>query len=287
MPDFHKLLAQLPSQEAVTAHGIVGYRRHGVEQGAKSAAVPVVLLHGIGSGAASWAHQLHVIGTGRAVYAWDAPGYGVSTPVAAGEPVPGDYAQRLAGWLDALDIRRCVLVGHSLGAIIASAFAGRWPERVAGLMLLSPAGGYAKADPQVRLEKRDNRLRMVQELGPQGLAEQRSANMLSPTANEEVREWVRWNMARIRPSGYMQATHLLSNADLADELGAYTGPLSMAVGNCDVVTTPSACKLLAGRLQQQQGSVDYHVFDGLGHACYIEAPDIVTSHIESFISQKK
>jgi pimeloyl-ACP methyl ester carboxylesterase len=283
MPDFRKMLEQLPLHEAVTSRGRITYRCHGLMQ----AAEPVVLLHGIGSGAASWAHQLQTIGMMHPVYAWDAPGYGGSTPLEAEEPAAEDYAEALIGWLDKLGIVRCMLIGHSLGAIMASAFAGRQPKRVAGLMLISPAGGYAKADPEVRIEKRDSRLRMLEELGPQGLADQRSANLLSPDADEHAREWVRWNMARILPTGYRQATHLLANADLVDELRSYAGPLSVAVGSRDAVTTPSACEQLAARLQQQyQGSVDYHVFDGLGHACYIEAPDTVTSHIASFIKQK-
>lgn len=284
MPDFRKMLEQLPPHEALTSHGRITYRCHGLMQ----AAEPVVLLHGIGSGAASWVYQLLAIGMTHPVYAWDAPGYGGSAPVEAEEPAAGDYAQALAAWMDKLGIARCMLIGHSLGTIMASAFAGRWPERVAGLMLVSPAGGYGKSDPQLRIEKRDSRLRMLDELGPQGLADQRSGNLLSPDADEDAREWVRWNMARILPAGYRQATQLLANADVADELRSYGGPLSVAVGSRDVVTTPSACEQLAARLQQQyQGSVDYHVFDGLGHACYIEAPDIVTSHIASFIRQKK
>ena len=66
--------------------------------------------------------------------------------------------------------------------------------------------------------KRDARLAMLAELGPQGLAEQRSANMLSAHASDAARDWVRWNMARIVPQGYAQATHLLANADLAADL---------------------------------------------------------------------
>ncbi len=189
-------------------------------------ALPLVLLHGIGSGAASWVQQFEALGATRRVLAWDAPGYGASTPVAPASPSAADYADVLRGWLDALGIERCVLVGHSLGAIIAGAFAAAHPQRVAGLLLLSPAGGYGAAAAEVRESKRDQRLAMLAELGPAGLAEKRSANMLSAHADDTARAWVRWNMARIVPHGYAQATHLLANADLAADLARFHGRIA-------------------------------------------------------------
>ncbi|RAF14428.1 alpha/beta fold hydrolase, partial [Burkholderia multivorans] len=76
----------------------------------RRAALPVVLLHGIGSGAASWVRQLDALGASRRVLAWDAPGYGASTPVHGASPSAVDYAASLDAWLDALGIARCVLV---------------------------------------------------------------------------------------------------------------------------------------------------------------------------------
>ncbi|HKU00742.1 MAG TPA: alpha/beta fold hydrolase, partial [Paraburkholderia sp.] len=224
-------LARFALREVRAGEACVSYREAAGERGKE--ALPLVLLHGIGSGAASWVQQFEALGEGvenpRRVLAWDAPGYGASTPVASASPVAADYARVLADWLDALGIERCVLVGHSLGAIIAGAFAAAHPERVAGLLLISPAGGYGAADPAVRAERRDARLAMLAELGPQGLAQKRSANMLSPHASADSRAWVRWNMSRVVPHGYAQATHLLANADLAADLARCAGKVPMAV----------------------------------------------------------
>src|SRR4029453_1224998 len=192
--------------------------------------LPVVLLHGIGSGAASWVRQLDALGATRRVLVWDAPGYGGPTRVPNESPVAADYAHALSAWLDALGVNRCVLVGHSLGAIIAGSFAANAPERVAGLLLISPAAGYGAASKQVRESKRDARLKMLDELGAQGLARERSANMVSQYADDTAREWVRWNMARIVPEGYAQATHLLANADLAADIARFHGRIAVAVG---------------------------------------------------------
>ncbi|MGF6701671.1 pimeloyl-ACP methyl ester carboxylesterase [Paraburkholderia sp. MM5496-R1] len=268
-------LARYPAQQgSLAAQRVLSYRE--VDRAGHDA-LPLVLLHGIGSGAASWVQQLDALGATRRVLAWDAPGYGASSPVAAASPVAQDYAVVLKEWLDALGIERCVLAGHSLGAIVAGAFAAAHPRYLAGLLLLSPAGGYGAAAPEVRDAKRDQRLAMLNELGPQGLANTRSANMLSAHASDEARAWVRWNMSRVMPHGYAQATHLLANADLAADLGRYDGRVNVAVGAEDTVTTPEACKkiALAARTRLQ-------IVPRAGHAGYIEAPAAYTTIIDTF-----
>jgi len=271
-------VARFPARQIeLASQRVLSYR----EACETSDALPLVLLHGIGSGAASWVQQLEALGASRRVLAWDAPGYGESTAVPAASPAATDYANVLYEWLEKLGIERCVLVGHSLGAIIAGSFAAMHPQRVAGLLLLSPAGGYGAASAEVRETKRDQRLAMLNELGPQGLAEKRSANMLSAHASDEARAWVRWNMSRVIPHGYARATHLLANADLASDLarlkGRYNGRLHIAVGADDTITTPAACERLALAADTQ-----LQVVPRAGHAGYIEASAAYTAIIDTF-----
>ncbi|MGY6117445.1 alpha/beta fold hydrolase [Paraburkholderia strydomiana] len=269
-------LARFPARQIELANQRVLSHRE-ADGAAANDALPLVLLHGIGSGAASWVQQLEALGANRRVLAWDAPGYGMSTPVAPESPVAADYASVLTEWLDALHIERCVLVGHSLGAIIAGAFAAVHPQRVSGLLLLSPAGGYGAACAEVRETKRDQRLAMLNELGPQGLADKRSANMLSSHASDEARTWVRWNMSRVIDRGYAQATHLLANADLAADLARFKGRVNVAVGADDTITTPAACERLA-----LVAGTQLQVVPRAGHAGYIEASAAYTAIIDTF-----
>lgn len=271
-------LARFPARRiALASQRVVGYREAHDAGRAAHDALPLVLLHGIGSGAASWVQQLEAAGASRRVLAWDAPGYGESTPVAAMSPVARDYAAVLGEWLDALGVEHCVLVGHSLGAIIAGSFAAARPSRVAGLLLLSPAGGYGAACAEVRDAKRDQRLAMLDELGPQGLAQQRSANMLSAHASEDARAWVRWNMSRVIPHGYAQATHMLANADLAADLACFKGRVNVAVGADDTITTPATCERLA-----LVAGTQLQIVPHAGHAGYIEAGAAYSTIIDTF-----
>jgi pimeloyl-ACP methyl ester carboxylesterase len=269
-------LAHFPARRIeIAPQRAIGYREAG--RADADGMSPLVLLHGIGSGAASWVQQLEALGTTRRVLAWDAPGYGESTCVASSSPHADEYANALNEWLGALGIERCVLVGHSLGAIVAGSFAASRAQRVAGLLLLSPAAGYGAAPEDVRASKRDSRLAMLAELGPQGLAEQRSANMVSPHADEASRDWVRWNMSRIVPHGYAQATHLLANADLASDVAKVESRIAVAVGAEDTITPPPSCEriALAARTRLQ-------IIPRAGHAGYIEAGTEYTALIDAF-----
>jgi pimeloyl-ACP methyl ester carboxylesterase len=230
----------------------------------------IVCLHGIGSGSASWLDTALLLEGEARVIAWDAPGYGASTALAAAAPTARDYAQRLHALLDALDIRSCVLVGHSLGALMAASAArpgSPAASRISKLLLISPAAGYGaagRAEAQARV--RAERLGTLAELGVAGMAAKRSGRLLSDHASETARQWVRWNMARLHEAGYRQAVELLCGADLLADLPPAM-PVRVACGALDVVTTPEACAEVA-----KQCGVPLELLPDAGHASYVEQP---------------
>ena len=111
-----ELAQQWPAQVVPTAGGDIAYRRAG--QGPL-----LVLLHGIGSGSGSWLRQLQTLQSRYTVLAWDAPGYGQSTPVGNDWPTAADYGARVWQWLQALGLAQqpIRLAGHSLGCLMAAA----------------------------------------------------------------------------------------------------------------------------------------------------------------------
>ncbi len=103
--------------------------------------IPVVLLHGLTA-----THRYVVMGSralersGHRVIAYDARGHGRSGPA----PDPGAYgyedlAADLLRVLDERGVERAVLAGASMGAHTALRLALEQPERVAGLVLITPA----------------------------------------------------------------------------------------------------------------------------------------------------
>jgi pimeloyl-ACP methyl ester carboxylesterase len=231
----------------------------------------IVCLHGIGSGAASWIDTAALLAAQARVIAWDAPGYGSSTPLEAAAPAAADYAARLGRLLDALGIDSCVLVGHSLGAITAAS-AARSDARIRRLVLVSPAIGYGAASrAEARAKVRTERLATLDELGIAGMAARRSGRLVSDKASEHARQWVRWNMARLNDHGYRQAVELLCNADLLADLPPPM-PVRVACGALDAVTPPAACETVA-----RQCGVPLELVDDAGHAGYVEQPQAVAT----------
>ena len=102
--------------------------------------IPVVFLHSFGGDSSHWASQLDHLRHHRRALAVDLRGHGKSA-----RPQDRDYSlEAFVGDVEAvareLKLERFILVGHSLGAAVANAYAGKHPRKVAGVVLVGAAG---------------------------------------------------------------------------------------------------------------------------------------------------
>ena len=167
--------------------------------------VPLVLLHGAGSGVRSWVRQLDTLSARCRVIAWDGPGYGDSTALPMDAPGPDEYIDALLKLVDALGVDRMHLVGHSLGAIQAARFARWHPERLLGLTLSSMSAGHARLPEAERTRLREARLSDLAALGVAGMAKKRGPRLLSSQATDEQRQAVIDTISRLRPEGFRRS----------------------------------------------------------------------------------
>ena len=269
-----RLAARYPARSVTTPAGVVTYREAG-------RGTPLVLLHGIGSQSGSWTGQLDDLAVRFRMLAWDAPGYGGSDALKPAAPAAADYAAVLAAFLDALEVERTVLVASSLGALMAAAFAARWPQRTARLVLLNPAGGYGRAPERERNDKLNARLERLDQLGPTGMAVAPSPGMLSESASAEARALAAWSTAQIRPDGYRQAARMLASGCLLADAPRFAGPVLVAAGSVDTVTPASGCERIALAFPDAR----FHLLEGVGHLSYLDAPGAVNALIAAFAQQ--
>jgi pimeloyl-ACP methyl ester carboxylesterase len=103
----------------------------------KAGAPPMLLIHGLGDEADSWRHVFGPLAEHFRVFAVDLPGFGRSD--AAPRYTLPALVETLLGWLEAQRLPPAVLVGNSLGAVLAQRIALRRPERVAELVLVDGA----------------------------------------------------------------------------------------------------------------------------------------------------
>jgi pimeloyl-ACP methyl ester carboxylesterase len=113
---------------------------------------PVVLLGGAGDVAASWHPVRSRLTASAAVLTYDRAGLGQSAHLSARPCTLDRYLAELDGVLDAaLGASRppVLLVGHSLGGLIAAAYARRHPSAVSGLVLVDATPPQAGSDRAV------------------------------------------------------------------------------------------------------------------------------------------
>jgi pimeloyl-ACP methyl ester carboxylesterase len=87
---------------------------------------PVVLLHGLTFDRGMWAPMVHAL-AGRRAVAFDLPGHGDSPPRDSYDPA--EVAEVVHEAVAAAGLDAPVLVGHSIGAVVATAYAARHPAR--------------------------------------------------------------------------------------------------------------------------------------------------------------
>jgi pimeloyl-ACP methyl ester carboxylesterase len=129
-PEAFQVLRQIPGAGSITLAG---------EQSGEGP--PVVLLHGLSATRRNVVQgSSHLIRRGYRLIAYDARGHGQSSPA----PVPAAYEYGdLIGDLEAVlrhfELDRAALVGSSMGAATAMAFAIEHPGRVPALVQITPA----------------------------------------------------------------------------------------------------------------------------------------------------
>jgi pimeloyl-ACP methyl ester carboxylesterase len=247
--------------------GAVSYRETGAGQA-------LVLLHGIGSQSASWLNQLETL-KGYRLIAWDAPGYGGSDFLPEEKPLPRHYAEALHQFVERLLLKDVVIVGNSLGCLMAGAYAAAHPERIRSMILLDPAAGHAGDE-----SKQVERLKQFEELGPEGLAEKRSPLVVGKNSPREAVELMAWTQRRIRPPGYRQAIHCLVHGNLAEDARRFRKKVLVMCGSEDTVTPEASCKAVAAAFPR----AEYRSLPGLGHVPHMEAPETVNGSIRDFTS---
>lgn len=123
----------------------VAYQTHG-----KNSPNPLVLLHGFCEDHRIWVPILPLL-EDQFLILVDLPGFGASEM--PGKPQMEAYALAVHAVLEAENIERCTLLGHSMGGYVALAFAAHWPNRLNGISLLH-AHPYPDSTERIEVRKR-------------------------------------------------------------------------------------------------------------------------------------
>jgi pimeloyl-ACP methyl ester carboxylesterase len=254
---------------------------HCVKMGAPGTGVPLVFLHGIGGRASGWAPVQHACAeVGHASLAWDMPGYGDSPTI-----TPYDFdglADALATLLDAQGLQKAVLVGHSLGGMVALQMWARHPGRVAGLVLAasSPAFGHGSGDFQQAF--------IAQRLAPieagrsmQDVAAGLIPTMVAPGYRGPGLAQAQACMGSITPAAYKAALGALVQFEQRAALPGITVPTLCIAGEHDRTASPGVVQRMAEKIPHSQ----YQCLSGVGHLLTFEQPDSFAQALLNFLQK--
>lgn len=243
----------------------------------------VLLLHGVGGGRAIWGAQgsgtLQALAdAGFHALAIDFPGYGDS---AAPTGVSLDaFCEAVSATLERTRAARVVLVGHSMGGMVAQEFAARRPQQVQGLVLACTSALFGKADGDWQRNFLRERLAPLDAgLGMAGMADALLSGLLSPAAPAAARDAARALMARVPEPTYRAALAAIAGFDRRAALAALQVPTLLLAAEHDRTAPPEVMQRMAQRIAGSR----FVCLGGAGHIANLEAPAAFNAALTGFL----
>lgn len=258
--------------KAIAANGIV---LHVADEGPKEAPA-LVFSNSLGTDFRIWDRLISLLPKGFRIIRYDKRGHGLSECTTAPYSID-DHTLDLAGLLDALDVKQAIVVGLSVGGMIAQALAGARPDLVRGLVLCDTAHKIGPPDIwQTRIEA-------INKGGIASIADGILERWFSAAFHEqrpdELEIW-RAMLCRTPSDGYLGTAYAIRDADLTTIAERLTLPTLCIVGSEDGATTPALVKSTADLI-----GADFIEIQGAGHLPCIEAPDDMAGIISEFLEK--
>jgi 3-oxoadipate enol-lactonase len=240
----------------------------------------VLMLHGIGGGHLSFAPQVETLATaGYRAVAWDMPGYGHSAPI---EPYNfKGLAQSCVQLIESLKVESVILVGHSMGGMVAQEVVARRPDLVNRLVLCgtSPAFGKPDGDWQrefiaqrtAPLDAGKTMAELAQTLVPQ---------MVGPGSLPEGVRLATHCMGLVRAATYRRALECIVTFDRRANLPNISVPTLLVAGEHDRNAPPAVMRKMADAIPRSS----FIEMKGIGHLQNLEAPEEFDALLLNFLS---
>lgn len=256
-----------------------------IEYEVQGAGAPLVLIAGLGYDRWMWHKMVPGLAQHFRVITYDNRGVGGS------DKPPGPYSAQLlaadlAGLLDALDVAKTAVMGHSMGGFVAQAFVLAHPQRVTKLILSATNFGGPRHVPVTQ-----EALAVLMDTSSDPMTRLKNGILISCAAGFEERhpeivaEWLAYRAANpIDPDGYQAqmgvGLGLMSEeAAFEHKLKDVTVPTLIMSGAEDKVVPPANVDLLAEVVSHAQTVI----LEGAGHFFPFEVPERAVTAVAKFL----
>ena len=243
----------------------------------------LLFLHGVGGGRAAWDRQVpYFSALGHRTHAWDQPGYGGSALV---EPYDLEQvAAALRRLIESLGGEPAVLVGHSMGGMIAQEAYARFPRLVKALVLgfTSPSFGGGSRE----FVEKFIAARIAPLDAGEGMAQIAARLMPTMRGTKSLPEGLAQAeriMSGIPPATYRKAVQLLTTFDRREQLPGIGVPTLLIAGSDDR-TAPAP---VLERMAQKIPGAEYVLLQGCGHLGPLDQPGEFNRALRGFLERRK
>jgi pyruvate dehydrogenase E2 component (dihydrolipoamide acetyltransferase) len=239
---------------------------------------PILFIHGFGGDLNNWQYNQETLAEAHRTIALDLPGHGGSSKdLGPGHVHVGRLAGVVIAFMDAKDIARAHLVGHSLGGAIALDLALNHADRVASATVICSAG----LGPDINMAYIDGFMQAKRRKQLQPVLEMlvADAEMVSREMIEEVLKFKRLDgvdaaLNRIIDDCFVGGRQAL---DLSGRLSEITVSVQIIWGRADRI-------IPASHTEGVPDSIPVHVLEGAGHMVHMEKSADVNRLIGAFAS---
>lgn len=233
---------------------------------------PVVLVHGVGLRAEAWNAQISALSERFHVTAVDMPGHGDSA-LPSGSLALKDYTDAIAAAFD----RPALVVGHSMGAMIALELALRYPHLVRGVAALN-AVFERPSEAAHAVQARAAQLDGVSVADPSATLERWFGNAPSPERSACM-DW----LCNVDPAGYRAAYRVFAheNGPSRTALAALTCPALFMTGADEPNSTPAMSLAMAALAPQGRAEI----LPDAAHMMPMTHADQVTAELLDFAAE--
>ena len=252
-----------------------GIRMHYAEQG-DAAGMPIILLHGYSDSWFSFSPVLPFIPQTWRVFALDLRGHGMTDKPTTGYGMD-EMAADVVAFMDALGLESAVLVGHSMGRVIAQRFAIDEPQRTVGVVLLGAFAGEAENPVVVEVEEVVSTL--TDPISPEFVREFQASTLAQPVPPTFLETVVQESL-KVPAWIWRAAFEGIRQDDVVSELGKIRAPALVVTGDRDGLVSLDEVEAQTRAIPGARLTV----YGGAGHGLHWEEPARFAADLTAFLA---
>ena len=239
---------------------------------------PLFLIHGIGAARDAWRFIVPKIRSNFTVITYDLRGHGRS-PKPLTKFLLDDLVEDLEYLRKKLNFNKAYFAGHSLGGMIAPAYALKYPRHVLALGLFSTAAGRTKDD-------REKILTLIKSMEKQGVAEvlptliDRWFTDSFISSSPDIIERRMQQVINTNPEIFMNVFRIYAHTEMGPWLHKIKFPTLILTGEKDGGCNPKLNKFIADQIPKSK----LDILPNYKHSLLIEASNEIADNIINFFN---